>query len=98
MTVGVRYLVRSGGAKGRTISRHRKLAPAIASLKRYINARKRGDVVLRVFSVMAQRSFGYSPKYGAHLVPVRFSVLEDENGREKIKGQPYAMVVKLVKG
>jgi hypothetical protein len=30
-------------------------------------------------------------------VPVRFSVIEDEDGREKIKGQPYAMVVKLVK-
>jgi hypothetical protein len=96
--VAVRYLVRSGGAKGRTISRHRKLAPAIASLKRYINQRKTQRYTLRVFSAYAQRSMGYSPKYGAHLVPIRFSVIEDEDGREKIKGQPYAMVVKLVKG
>lgn len=78
------------------ISRHRLLRPAERALERYINARKAKHDRLMIFSIWAQRSLGYSRKHGGHLVPVRFSVTEDENGREK--DRPYAMIVKVVKG
>jgi len=87
------YLLRSAG--GRIVSRHRNMRTANDALRRYINKRKRKWEKFFSFRIFAKRSIGYSKKYGGHLVPMRFSVVEDHHGREMNK--PYATIVKVVR-